>query len=96
MSKNTIEELSDNAYMNIDVVLEIILKFKEQKLPKNKVLQLNEIIPQEGWYELNQGQKGYVGKVFYDLHKDLGFEYAGKGICNTTNLYPWVKDADDL
>jgi hypothetical protein len=85
MSKNT-----------IDAALEIILKFKEQKLPKNKVLQLNEIIPPAPWQPLPQGQKGYVGKVFYDLHKDLGFEYAGKGKSGTTNHYRWVKDVDDL
>jgi len=85
MSKNT-----------IDAALEIILKFKEQKSPKNKVLQLNEIIPPEDWDGLSQGKKGYVGKVFYDLHKELGFEYAGKGKSGTTNSYRWVKDVDDL
>lgn len=96
MPTNTLNDLPHNANMNIDAALEIILKFKEQKSPKNTVLQLNEIIPPAPWQPLPQGQKGYVGKVFYDLHKGLGFEYAGKGKSGTTNQYRWVKDVDDL
>jgi hypothetical protein len=96
MPTNTLNDLPHNANMNIDAALEIILKFKEQKLPKNKVLLLNEIIPPAPWQPLLQGQKGYVGNVFYYLHKGLGFEYAGKGEFGTTNQYRWVKDVDDL
>ena len=94
MPTNTLNELPHNTSMNMDKVLQIIVKFKEHFIPMNKPLQLNEIIPPAPWQPLNRWQKGYVGKVFYDLHKDLGFEYAGKDMSGMTNLYCLVEHVD--
>jgi hypothetical protein len=87
MPKKNSDKLSQVARMNIDDAIAVIDSLDDKAIPKNTALPLNQIIPTSIWQRLRQGQKGYVGSKFYDSHKDLGFEYAGKGVSGTTNLY---------
>ncbi|MFT5899865.1 MAG: hypothetical protein ACI97K_002529 [Glaciecola sp.] len=92
--KITLNELPNNANMNMDLTLQIIYKLREHFIPMNKPLPLSQIMPPATWQPLNQGQKGYVGQVFYDLCNELGFEYAGKDMTGTTNLYRLFEHVD--
>jgi hypothetical protein len=87
MPKKNSDKLSQVANMNEDQAIEVIVSPDYEAIPKNKAMPLNLIMPTPIWQGLTQGQKGYVGKVFYECRTDLGFEYAGKGVSGTTNLY---------
>jgi hypothetical protein len=76
--------------MNEDQAIAVIVSLDSEAIPKNKTMPLNEMIPNSIWQKLRQGQKGYVGKVFYDLCTDLGFEFVKKGKSGTTNFYRLV------
>jgi hypothetical protein len=94
MPTNTIYELPHNADMDEIKAVEFICKYKKHFIPIGKPLPLSQIFQHESWQNLNQGQKGYVGKVFYALCNALGFEYAGKGMSGTTNLYRLTEYVD--
>lgn len=94
MTKKTIDELSPLTHMTLDMVIAIFVLIDYEAIIKGTKMPLSEISPTSIWQTLSQGQKGYVGQVFYDLHKDLGFEYAGKDNNGTTNLYRLIKHVD--
>jgi hypothetical protein len=92
MTKKNSNELSQLARMNVGEAIEVIISLDCKAIVKNTAVTLSQIIPTSIWQKLRQGQKGYVGKVFYDLRTDLGFEYVKKGKSGTTNLYRLVTE----
>jgi hypothetical protein len=94
MTKKTLNKLSHLARMNEDQAIAVIVSLGSETIPKNKAMPLSQIIPTSIWQKLRQGQKGYVGKVFCHLYKELGFEYIAKGKSGTTNFYRLVTDVN--
>ncbi|KXI27209.1 hypothetical protein [Paraglaciecola hydrolytica] len=87
MCKKTLNELSQIARMNEDQALTIILSTNFAAIVKNKAMPLSEMIPSSIWQKYSQSRRGFIGKVFCRLHKELGFKFGGKGKSGTTNLY---------
>jgi hypothetical protein len=86
------KKLSQLARMNEDQAMAVIALIDYAAITKNKAMLLREMIPNSIWQKLSQGRKGHVGTEFCKLHEELGFEYVGKGIFGTTNLYRFVFD----
>jgi hypothetical protein len=90
MPNTTLQDLPQLAHL--DEAVKIILSINYAAITKNKAMQLSEMIPNSIWQKLGQRKKGIVGKEFYKLHEELGFEYVGKGKSGTTNYYRLVTD----
>lgn len=94
MTKQSTSELSKNASMTIDDAMQLLAQIDPKTLPRNTVMLLSDIMPISTWRNLTQSQKGFIGQVFYAYCEQLGFEYAGKGVCGTTNSYCLIADKD--
>ena len=93
MTNKTIDELQPIAHLDYATVIEIFLKLDFSTLPTGEVLTLSQIIPNSIWSRLNQGRRGFFGAVFFYIHKDLGFEFAGRCKSDTTYCYKYTKNS---
>ena len=92
MPTTTLSDLSQLAKLDEDKAIAIICSIDYDAIPKHETMPLSQIIPTSMWQNLTQGQKGFVGKVFYQHHKALQFKCDGKRTSKTTYVYRLVTD----
>lgn len=94
MSKKTIKELQTIARLSTNAAIKILLDNLPRILKSQKAMPLKDFLPSDIWTKFNQAQKGFIGKVFNEIHRDLGFEFAYMGYSKTTCFYRYVNHQD--